>query len=148
MDTPTTTKDTAMEDVSLQPPPGPPPTCQTPSVRVELGKHGEVEGPRTQRCSTCNTTVWTTVTTSITGLGFLWFLLCYCCCCVCALLPFHLNTFKKFKHFCPNCGALLKTISPKLTPTNLVFAIISIIFYFIMILLFLYVVAKYLGVVR
>eukprot|EP00092_Neocalanus_flemingeri_P035618 GFUD01038772.1.p1 GENE.GFUD01038772.1~~GFUD01038772.1.p1 ORF type:complete len:158 (+),score=33.88 GFUD01038772.1:49-522(+) len=157
MDTPTTTtKDLVMTDVNLQPPPCPPPPSQSLSntdficeyVNIEWGKYGEGQGSRSQVCSSCDSTVWTTVTTSITGLGFLWFLLCYCCCCVCALLPFHLNTFKKFKHFCPNCGALLKTISPKLTPTNLVFAIISIIFYFIMILLFLYVVAKYLGVVR
>eukprot|EP00092_Neocalanus_flemingeri_P084610 GFUD01106326.1.p1 GENE.GFUD01106326.1~~GFUD01106326.1.p1 ORF type:complete len:151 (+),score=37.33 GFUD01106326.1:55-507(+) len=150
MDTPTTTKDMAMTDVSLQPPPGPPPPSRSQSkiVNIEWGKYGEGQGSRSQVCSSCDSTVWTSVTTSITGLGFLWFLLCYCCCCVCALLPFHLNTFKKFKHFCPNCGALLKTISPKLTPTNLVFAILSIIFYFLMILLFLYVVAKYLGVVR
>eukprot|EP00092_Neocalanus_flemingeri_P054353 GFUD01063999.1.p1 GENE.GFUD01063999.1~~GFUD01063999.1.p1 ORF type:complete len:148 (-),score=31.33 GFUD01063999.1:232-675(-) len=147
MDTPTTTKDTAMEDVSLQPPPGPPPTCQTPSVRVELGKHGEVEGPRTQRCSTCNTTVWTTVTTSTNILGWVWFLLCYCFCCVCALLPFYLKPYKKFEHFCPNCGALLKTTMSRCTSTTIAITVILFFFCFIMFPFVIYIALKYIGLV-
>merc|ERR1712215_187275 len=103
-----------------------------------VGKFGEVRGPRAQFCPTCGSTVWTTVTSSLTALGFAWFFLCYCFCCVCSLLPFHLDLFKKYKHECPNCGALLKNIVPK-SDTTIILVCFLIIFVFIILLFLLYV---------
>merc|ERR1711936_355883 len=117
-DTSIDTKTKTMGDINMQQPQ--PPTDHTQKVKFVCMEYGESQGPKTRFCTTCNSTVWTTVSTSTTTLGLIWFFLCYCCCCVCALLPFYLDTFKKYKHSCPKCGTLLQSITPTLSITKIV----------------------------
>eukprot|EP00090_Calanus_glacialis_P033848 TRINITY_DN56383_c0_g1_i1.p1 TRINITY_DN56383_c0_g1~~TRINITY_DN56383_c0_g1_i1.p1 ORF type:complete len:146 (-),score=30.37 TRINITY_DN56383_c0_g1_i1:69-506(-) len=137
----------AMSDIHLKAQPGPPPTGQTQNFKLVCLEYGEGQSPKTELCPTCDSTVWTSVTTSTTTLGYVWFCLCYCICCVCSLLPFYLNTFKKYYHFCPNCGALLKTVSPSFSTCKIILIIISFILAFIGYLLVIYIGLKYLGLV-
>jgi len=144
----TPSNDQTMVDIPAQPPTGPPPPSAAQAQTVtNCFQTGEGQGPITQLCPTCNSTVWTTVTTSTTILGFVWFFLCYCFCCVCSLLPFYLNTFKKNQHFCPKCGALLRTISPVFSCKKKIFFIIVLVLYILSVLFGIYVFLKYIGLV-
>eukprot|EP00091_Calanus_sinicus_P002836 TRINITY_DN12963_c0_g1_i1.p1 TRINITY_DN12963_c0_g1~~TRINITY_DN12963_c0_g1_i1.p1 ORF type:complete len:146 (-),score=33.44 TRINITY_DN12963_c0_g1_i1:39-476(-) len=136
-----------MAEINLKAQPGPPPTGQTQNFKFVCLEYGEVQSPKTELCPNCDSTVWTSVTTSTTTLGYVWFCLCYCICCVCSLLPFYLDTFKTFRHFCPNCGALLKTVKPSLTTCKIILIVIACILLFFVFLLVIYIGLKYIGLV-
>merc|ERR1712106_64318 len=131
-----TTEELAMSEVRKNPYSVPPPEMEPQRIKISCLEYGETQSPKSELCPTCDITVWTNVTTSTTTFGYVWFLLCYCFCCACSLLPFYLNRFKIYEHFCPKCGALLKTVSPTFSRALIVMFVLLCVLLFTSILFF------------